>query len=170
MTKLVVTADIHGSYSSWLTLTELLNPDDSLAIAGDLFDTIYGNYSHVDFQPESIKKELKNFKHKLYYVYGNCDNPSFYPGFNNFYEFSMFHKKIFMHHGFKSVTVPEDSDIIIQGHTHLCSLEKHHDTIYLNPGSIVSPRNSLYTYAEITSKGVKLLEFKTKKEIACINF
>ncbi|MBL6996315.1 metallophosphoesterase, partial [Desulfobacula sp.] len=71
MKKLIVTADLHGSYSSWLTLKNLLGPLDELVIAGDLFDTKYGNFTHIDFQPESIKKDLNNFNHRFYYVYGN---------------------------------------------------------------------------------------------------
>ncbi len=59
MSKLIVTADIHGSYSSWLTIKALLSSNDKLVIAGDLFDTKYGNFSNADFQPESIKKDLK---------------------------------------------------------------------------------------------------------------
>ena len=59
MPKLIVTADIHGSYSSWLTTKTLLNSNDKLVIAGDLFDTKYGSFSNADFQPELIKKELK---------------------------------------------------------------------------------------------------------------
>ena len=68
MGKLIVTADIHGSYTSWLTMKNLLKPSDKLAVAGDLFDTKYGNFSNTDFQPESIKNDLKTFKHPFYYV------------------------------------------------------------------------------------------------------
>ena len=52
MNKLIVTADVHGSFGSWLTLKQLMKPGDKLVIAGDLFDTRYGNYSNPDFQPE----------------------------------------------------------------------------------------------------------------------
>ena len=46
MPKLIVTADVHGSFSSWLTIKALLKNQDQLAIAGDLFDTKYGSFSN----------------------------------------------------------------------------------------------------------------------------
>jgi len=65
MAKLIITADIHGSHGCWLTLTNLLKPDDTLIIAGDLFDTKYGSYSNTDYNPEIIKKSLKTFKNNF---------------------------------------------------------------------------------------------------------
>lgn len=170
MKKLIITADIHGSFSSWLALADLLTPDDTIAIAGDLFDTVYGNYSHADFQPESIKKDLKTFTPGLQYAYGNCDNPSFYPGFNHYSVFSMFQKTIFMHHGHRSSEIPDNTDIIIQGHTHLCSLEKNNGRIYFNPGTIVSPRNGLYTYGVMDQNSISLVDFKTHEKLSSIYF
>ena len=58
MAELIITADLHGSYTSWLTLKTLLAPGDGLVIAGDLFDTRYGDFSDPDFQPDAIKEEL----------------------------------------------------------------------------------------------------------------
>jgi len=52
MPKLIVTADIHGSYSSWLTIKALLGSNDKLVIAGDLFDTKYGNFSNAERKRE----------------------------------------------------------------------------------------------------------------------
>lgn len=169
MKKLIVTADIHGSYSSWLTLKNLLGPLDELAIAGDLFDTRYGDLTHIDFQPESIKKDLTNFNHPFYYVYGNCDSPSFFPGFETRMEFSAFNKKLLISHGHSSFTYSENIDIIIQGHTHLCFLEKKGPHIFMNPGSITCPRNGMYTYGVIENNCVSLIELKTGNKIVTVN-
>ncbi|MCK5163168.1 MAG: YfcE family phosphodiesterase [Desulfobacula sp.] len=170
MTKLIVTADIHGRYSSWLTMKNILQPYDQLAIAGDLFDTKYGNFSNTDFQPESIKNDLVTFKHHFYYVYGNCDTPSFSPGFDTAMEFTVFNKKFFLSHGHLAYTYSEDTDIIIQGHTHLCSLEKKNDHIFMNPGSITCPRNDIYTYGMIDSTSANIIELKTGNKLISIKF
>ena len=170
MTKLIVTADLHGSYASWLTIKNLLNPSDTLAIAGDLFDTKYGNYSNTDFQPGSIKNDINKLKQKIFYVYGNCDTPSFYPGFNHTMKFAIFNKKILLSHGHRSLKFSEGIDIAIQGHTHLCSLEKKGHRILMNPGSITYPRNGIYTYGIIKKTSASLVELKTGDSIFSIDF
>jgi len=170
MDKLVVTADIHGSYSSWLTIKNILNSSDKLAIAGDLFDTKYGNFSNTDFQPETIKKELNTFKQQFFYVYGNCDTPSFFPGFEKSVSFSAFNKRILLIHGHQPCTCSENIDIIIQGHTHLCSLKKKGSHILMNPGSITCPRNSIYTYGVIEEGSASLIELKTGNVLITIDY
>ncbi|RLC02765.1 MAG: YfcE family phosphodiesterase [Deltaproteobacteria bacterium] len=170
MDKLVVTADIHGSYSSWLTMKNLLNPSDKLAIAGDLFDTKYGNFSNTDFQPETIKKELNTFEYDFYYVYGNCDTPTFSPGFDTSMTFSAFNKKILLTHGHRPCTYSKNIDIIIQGHTHLCSLEKKGAQLFMNPGSITYPRNGIYTYGVIEEGSASLIELKTGEILITIDY
>lgn len=170
MKKVIVTADVHGSLSAWLTLENLLGSGDSLMIAGDLFDTRYGNYSNIDFQPDSIKKALNRIEHQIYYIHGNCDTSSFFPGFTSTLKAQIFNKQIFMHHGHRNIKIPDKTDIVIQGHTHLGALEKINNQIFLNPGSIAKPRNGLYTYATIDDKGVSLVLLETGEAIVTINF
>ena len=62
--KVVVASDIHGFYSKWCTITNLLEKNDILAIAGDLFDTIYGSYADTDYQPDKIRSEFLDLKKK----------------------------------------------------------------------------------------------------------
>lgn len=170
MARLLVFADLHGSLSSWLTVKALLSKGDSLAIAGDLFDTRYGNYGSTDFNPEEIRSDLKTLDHPLHYVYGNCDMERFYPGHAHEKKFQAFGKAVQMHHGHKPLPDPKSGEIIIQGHTHLCHLEKKNRTIYMNPGSITSPRNSLVTYGIIDSTGICLVELKTGTPLAALPF
>ncbi|MDA3790429.1 MAG: YfcE family phosphodiesterase [Desulfobacula sp.] len=169
MERLFVTADIHGSLSSWITIKELMRPKDSLVIAGDLFDTRYGNYS-PDFQPEFIKKEIQAIPNKVYYVYGNCDVPSFFPGHGPTLGFKAFKKNFFLHHGHRQQIAPATMDIIIQGHTHRWFLEKKENQIFMNPGSICNPRNLLYTYGIIDKYQVKIIDLKATKSLATIDF
>ncbi len=73
MEQMLITADIHGYYSSWQTIKNLLDQKTTLVIAGDLFDTKYGNPTYHDFQPDKIKEEFKALPNKKHFVYGNCD-------------------------------------------------------------------------------------------------
>jgi len=146
-----------------------MGPKDSLVIAGDLFDTRYGNYSR-DFQPEFIKKEMQAMAQKYYYVYGNCDVPSFFPGHGSTLEFTSFEKKIFLIHGHTSQIAPDNTDIIIQGHTHLWSLENKDNQIFLNPGSLSIPRNQFYTYGIIDKYQVSVIDLKTEKPLSVLDF
>jgi len=170
MTKLIITADIHGNYGSWLTIQNLIESDDRLVIAGDLFDTKFGNYSNPDFQPELIKSDLKTFKNEYYYVYGNCDMPSFSPGFDETQSFSIFNKFFFLCHGHRPYKYSTDIDIVIQGHTHICSLYQKDTQIFINPGSITSPRNGIYTYGMIDKTSANIIELKTGEKLATIDF
>ncbi|MBA3009220.1 MAG: YfcE family phosphodiesterase [Proteobacteria bacterium] len=168
MSQLFITADIHGSFGTWLSLKKLMAPGDGLVIAGDLFDTRYGNYSNTDFQPESIKKQIPDLSQKLYYVYGNCDQPSFYPDHGPTLGFRYAGKMIFLHHGHENPIIPNKTDIIIQGHTHLCSLERQNSQIFMNPGSLTSPRNQLYTYGIIDEFQARIMELNTGNCLAAI--
>ena len=170
MTKLIVTADLHGRYSSWLTVKNLLSLNDKLAIAGDLFDTKYGDYSNPDFQPDSIRDELVSLEHSFYYVYGNCDSPAFCPGYPSAMIFTAFNKKIYLSHGHHLPATDENMDIIIQGHTHLYSLEKKGPHIFLNPGSTAYPRNGKFTYGVINKTSASIIDLKTDETLMCICF
>lgn len=165
MPRLIISADIHGNYNSWLTIRALLRPKDSLAIAGDLFDTRYGSVSNPDFDPQAIRKEIKSLNHPLFYVYGNCDIPSFFPGYDSQISFTFHTHKIMMSH--ISHTLPSGivHNIIIQGHTHIAALEKKDGIIRLNPGSITSPRNGLYTYGVLTGEKVFLMDLETGRPL-----
>ena len=166
MSRLLITADVHGSYSTWITLKSLLKPDDILVVAGDLFDTRYGRRNSPDFQPNQIRDNLKEMKNKVYYVYGNCDESSFYPGQFHMLEFQFMGLNIFLHHGHTPLNaISPRTNLIIQGHTHLASLEKRQHTFFLNPGSLTSPRNGLYTYGIVDNNKIQLMNIKTKTEL-----
>ena len=152
MTRLIITADIHGNYNSWLSIKSLLGKTDSLVVAGDLFDTKYGNYSNPEFDPEAIKKDLNTFSHPFFYVYGNCDVSSFFPGFNAVLDFEINKKKIYMSHGHRKIPCNGKVDLVIQGHTHIAVLEKKNKQVFMNPGTITSPRNGRYTYGIMENK------------------
>lgn len=169
MERLLVFSDLHGSLSAWLTVKALAGPGDAVAIAGDLFDTRYGSYNEPDFAPDQIRSTIAGLDFKLFYIYGNCDVEGFCKGFSHELRFTAFDKTIFMHHGHKNNRIPEGTDIIIQGHTHLPQLEKIQTRIHLNPGSIALPRNDTATFAVIDSNSVSLVALSGKK-LASLTF
>ena len=169
MKRLLVFSDLHGSFPAWLTVNALVCPGDAVAIAGDLFDTRYGSYNEPDFAPDQIRSTIAGLDFKFFYIYGNCDVEGFCKGFSHELRFKAFDKTIFMHHGHKHTLIPEGTDIVIQGHTHLPQLEKIQNCIHLNPGSIALPRNDTPTFAVIDSIGVSLMSLSGKK-LASLNF
>lgn len=168
MKRFIITADVHGSLSTWLTILALLKPEDTLVVAGDLFDTRYGNWSNPDFAPEEIRSRIKVLPTPFYYVYGNCDTPSFFPGYHDQLKLDLLGRSVFLHHGHKHIPIGLCADIIIQGHTHLCHLEKKEDVVYLNPGSVTRPKNSYPTYAVMDKEAIALIELKTGTPVAQI--
>ncbi len=170
MNRLFVFSDLHGSLSGWLTIRALMNPGDGLAVAGDLFDTRYGRYGNPDFRPEDIRSDLNAFESPFFYVYGNCDVQGFFPGYDHQQTFSAFHRTIFIHHGHRPVPADCRADIIIQGHTHLCELERCDDKIRLNPGSIALSRNGLPSYGIIDADGIHLIKLSTGKPLKSLLF
>ena len=170
MSKLIVTADVHGSFSSWQAIKALMKSQDKLAIAGDLFDTKHGNCFNSDFKPDAIKDELKRLNRKFYYVYGNCDTPSFFPGFEVSMQLSIFKKQILLYHGHESLKYPSNVDIIITGHTHRYALEQKSGQIFMNPGSIARPKNGVPSYGVIDgNKNIaKIIEFETGRTLSSI--
>ena len=170
MERLLVFADIHGFFPAWLTVKALTGPGDAVAIAGDLFDTRYGSYNDPDFAPDQIRSTIADLDFKLFYIYGNCDVEGFCKGFSHELSFKAFNKTIFMHHGHQdTLRIPQGTNIIIQGHTHLPHLEKIKNCIHLNPGSIAVPRNDTPTFAVIDSNSVSLMALSGKK-LASLNF
>lgn len=163
MSKLIITADIHGSLSTWNKIKDLLNDDDVLAIAGDLFDTIYGNFNDSDFQPEIIKNELLALPCDTYYVYGNCDQEKFYPGHSRQTSFKFGNYTLFLNHGHFHLPDLTDYDIIIEGHSHIAKLNSIMGKVFLNPGSPILPRENGPTYAILENQTIRIINIENNQ-------
>ena len=157
MTKLIITADIHGSYNTWKKFKEVIKPEDTIAIAGDLFDTVYGRRDNNDFQPEKIKKEFLSLPNPKYFVYGNCDQEWIYPGQKYLLRFNFNGKKFLLRHGHIRNSDISDVDIIIEGHSHIGSIKKVDDKVSVNPGSIAFPKNGVASYAVFEHDEIRLI-------------
>jgi len=175
MAKLIAAADIHGSISSWKRLKKFLKSGDSLAVAGDLFDTRYGDRSSADFRPDIIKKEFLDLSREqinVHYVYGNCDLEEYMEGFSfqTMFEFDGF--SFLLNHGHLPLPDIYDVHVIIEGHSHTPRLDTLFGKIFLNPGSPSLPRNSLPGFAVVENGHIQLRELtkgKVLDEITIIN-
>lgn len=166
MARLIITADIHGSIHAWMKIKSILQPDDTLVVAGDLFDTIYSSVDKPDFQPEQIKNEFKQISCKKYYVYGNCDHEDFLKGQKKQRHFNHNGTSILLNHGHIKLPDLTDFDIIIEGHTHIAKLYSIMGKVFLNPGSPVLPRNGLASYAILEENSIKIINFKNDTTIS----
>ncbi|MDY0376333.1 MAG: YfcE family phosphodiesterase [Desulfobacterium sp.] len=168
MGRLIVTADVHGSLSIWRTIRAMVKKNDILVVAGDLFDTRYGR-SGPDFKPRTIKQEIASLGSRFRYVYGNCDVPTFFPGYSYELEFSHNGISILLIHGHAPVAnLPNNTALVIQGHTHIPKLEKTDRFIRLNPGSLTSPRVGSPTYAIVENNRATLMDIQTQTSLSCL--
>lgn len=166
MGRLIVTADIHGSLSTWRAVRAMVKEDDILVVAGDLFDTRYGR-SGPDFKPQLIKQEIASLGTRFRYVYGNCDVPAFFPGYTYELEFSHSGVTIVLIHGHTPIeNLPDHTTLVIQGHTHIPKLTRTERFTRLNPGSLTSPRVGDPTYAIVENNLATLMDIQTNTPLA----
>ncbi len=157
MSRLVITADIHGLYSRWLSVKALLTKGDTLVVAGDLFDTRYGRRSDMDFQPEVIRDEFLALENRTHYVYGNCDHADFFPGEDYVLKFNFGKVRVLLEHG--HIPSPERSgvDLVIQGHSHVKELTRKGALFLINPGSPSLPRDDVPSYGLLENGTLSLM-------------
>ena len=157
MSRLFITADIHGLYSVWQKLLAKLLPDDVLVIAGDFFGNRFPVLGNPDYQPETLRAEFQALPNRKYYVYGNCDIPEFFPNQEYGLSFLYEDKLIFVYHG--DASPPQEKyDIVISGHTHISEIRKSGDTLYINPGSPSRPHDGTASYAIYQNGKAEIVE------------
>ncbi|MBU1171134.1 MAG: YfcE family phosphodiesterase [Proteobacteria bacterium] len=166
MARLVITADIHGSLRTWDKIKALVKQGDSLAIAGDLFDTVYGSKGNDDFRPDIIKKDFRSLPFRTYYVYGNCDREDYFKGHGFQCDFDFNGHAILMNHGHQKLPDLTNYQIIIEGHSHRPRLDSIMGKIFLNPGSPNHPRSEYPSYALLENHRIRIMDFTKNKVIS----
>ncbi len=107
-------------------------------------------------------------------VRGNCDR---------FYEYGSLYfpplektmtiwgKKVYITHSHLPFDIPDDTDVVITGHTHIPRLERKGGRVYLNPGSISQPRSSVGpTFALFSPTSISLLSLLDFSLIKSLSF
>lgn len=142
--KLLMVSDIHGDFKS---LEKVLKNEsfDRLVVLGDLFS--YGKII-LDLNNNEIIKLLKKYKDKLILIRGNCDYFIDYEKIglyaNDIITIRVNNHDITLTHGnryYRGFMPDFHGDIFASGHTHIPSIIKERDIIYINPGSIGLPRS-----------------------------
>lgn len=159
--QLIITADIHGHLPTWRLIKARLKPGDGLAVAGDLFDTVYGK-SHPEFDPVTIRDEFIALAGPTWYVCGNCDHPDFFSGAYT-RDFTWEERSFLMAHGHRPLPDLTDADIVIQGHTHVPRLGTLMGKVFLNPGSPVMPRSGNECFARLSGDLLELVELHSNR-------
>lgn len=171
--KILVFSDSHGDLTN---LRFVLKQYEETAV----YVIHLGDY---DSDVSEIRPFFQNYKYIN--ISGNCDWGNFVPSEKLF---SMCGKIFFLTHGHRynvksggltrlSISAEEkNADVCLFGHTHVPLLSFFNNIIYMNPGSISSPRGGTsYTYGiiDISDKGgvkAKIIELAKKGEKIIMNF
>ncbi|MFA5283218.1 MAG: phosphodiesterase [Bacilli bacterium] len=160
--KILLTSDIHGIVSSAEFIADIAQKEkvDIVVLLGDL---LHGYSDSKDYDPRKCFLILDNISTRVIAVKGNCDDE------DDRFHFSMpiaqsatlfNHHFIFTHGHIIEAFRPTftKGDVICLGHSHVPLIKRTKDgLLYLNPGSISSPRsNSPCTYMMIEDGEVKL--------------
>ena len=160
--KVLIVSDIHGNFESMKKVIQNDSSFDKMLILGDI---LYGP-RNSGYNPEQLALFLNLFKDKIIAVKGNCDYDTSaleFPVNSAYIMIPMDGMKVVMTHGhyyFKSHPPDVDFDVFLSGHSHVSSMERMGDKLYLNPGSTSNPRGAssksyiLYEDGEFQLKSV----------------
>lgn len=153
--KYMVISDIHGGIYELNKVLDIYFKElcSKLLILGDLFD--YG----FSITRDDIVNRLNSMKDSIVAVSGNCDNSIRdilfdMPYINNI---NLNNKNVILTHGhFYSKDYLEnlDADIIFTGHSHVASIEKINNKLFINPGSISKSRRGENSFVIVDEEKV----------------
>lgn len=147
--KIVIASDIHGAEQPAARLREIVKEEkpEALLLLGDILYHGPRNELPEGYCPKIVIKILEDLKDMIIAVRGNCDAEVDqmvlpFPIMSECNTLFADNKRIFMTHGhiWSFDKHPEGIDVIMQGHTHIPSLEKRGSLLLLNPGSISLPK------------------------------
>lgn len=161
--QLIITADIHGHLPTWRLIRAQLKPGDGLAVAGDLFDTVYPE-RHPDYDPLTIRDEFRAVAGPTWYACGNCDHPDFFSEALTV-PFTWEEKRLILAHGHQPFPDLTDYDIVIQGHTHVSRLDTLMGKVFLNPGSPARPRGGHQGFARLSKNRLELVDLASGRVV-----
>ena len=151
--KLMFASDLHGSlfFCEKLMCEYKKEKPDKLILLGDLLYHGPRNNLTKNYDTQKVAELLNSIKNNIICVQGNCDaevdqavlNFEIRADYINMY---LENRLIFLTHGhiYNKNHLPflNSGDIIIHGHTHVPTIEKIGEIIYINPGSVSLPRNN----------------------------
>ena len=158
--RILVTSDTHGSLSVFSRVLKNVGDFDRLIHCGDFLYHGPRNNLPVDYSPGELAKVFRGLKDKILGVRGNCDAKVdlMIMGFKNLpEEFSFSAGKIdfLIAHGDEPYSQKIAKGLVVSGHTHVASLERKGNLVFLNPGSPSIPKDEsggTYSLIEISGK------------------
>lgn len=147
--KLGIMSDTHGSLPAWKQALSLFGDVDAILHAGDVLYHGPRNMIPGGYTPADLAEAIKEYRGTLLISRGNCDAdidlmlidklvPKYITAWWN-------GKKILMMHGdnfslLRQMAFDQSVDLAISGHTHVASIVREQNTIFLNPGSTTIPK------------------------------
>ncbi|MDO4987814.1 MAG: phosphodiesterase [Synergistes sp.] len=175
--KFGVVSDTHGSYPAWLAALAVFGSGvKTILHAGDVLyhgprNAIPGGYTPADLA-EGINDYHRNTG-RVIICQGNCDAAVdamvLDPKIEHSVALVWRGKKILMMHGdnfplLRTMALKNNVDLAISGHTHIASITREENTIFLNPGSTTIPKGGEpESAAVVTTEGIKILTLDGKE-------
>lgn len=149
--RLMFVSDIHGSGYAMEKVKEIYEEKkpDRLILLGDLLYHGPRNELPKEYDTKKVVTILNEMKDKILCVRGNCDAEVDqmvldFPIMADYATTWVENTMLFFTHGhlYNKEKMPNlaKGDILIHGHTHVPTVEKIGDNIYLNPGSVSLPK------------------------------
>ncbi|MBP2635633.1 MAG: yfcE 2 [Firmicutes bacterium] len=174
--KIGIISDTHGCLDTWNKVFATYFHDADLIIhAGDVLYHGPRNVIPAEYNPKQLAEVLNNCPVPIVTACGNCDaevdgmvlnlpiqSPYTYLLLNGL--------RVVVTHGHNLTEEAKQelaqrlkADIFITGHTHIAVLEKHNNTIYVNPGSpgMTKRPDGKNTIAWINDNKVEIIEIVT---------
>ncbi len=149
--KLMFASDIHGCAESCALMLERFDAEkaDKLFLLGDILYHGPRNDLPAAYAPKKVISMLNERRDKLFCVRGNCDTEvdQMVLEFPIMAEYALLFlegRTVFLTHGhrYNTMTPPalQKGDILIHGHTHICTIDDSREYVYINPGSAAIPK------------------------------
>ena len=175
--KYLIASDVHGSLKYAEKLIKVFNESkaEKLILLGDLYYHGPRNPLPEGYNPKEVAVLFNKYKDKLLVVRGNCDAEvdQMISEFSiqDYLQIEINGKVCSFYHGHKDIDLPKKSDVIFNGHTHICKLEKIGNITYANPGSITLPKSDISRdYIILDNNTIVLKDLETSKEIKSLKF
>lgn len=153
--KWLIAADIHGSefYTNRLLKAFTTEKAERILLLGDLLYHGPRNDLPLDYNPKRVIQLLNQHRKDILCVRGNCDSEVDqmvldFPIMADYAILAEGRHTIYATHGhiYNEENLPplQKGDILLTGHTHVASIVKHEDYMYVNPGSVSLPKDGSY--------------------------
>ena len=149
--KLMIASDLHGSSVWTKKLIDKFNEEncDNLLLLGDLLYHGPRNALPNEYDTMETAKLLNSIKDKIMAVRGNCDSEVD----EMVLEFDIKERNMMLYidgvqffathgHIYNETNLPalQHFDVLLNGHTHVTTFNKHKDFVFVNPGSTSIPK------------------------------